>query len=66
MEIELQVSKATLAAELGTRQETLSRIFSKLKKEGLLEVRGRVLTIHEPVRWRERFDQQLGQSGESR
>jgi CRP/FNR family transcriptional regulator, dissimilatory nitrate respiration regulator len=60
VEIELQVSKATLAAELGTRQETLSRIFSKLKKEGLLEVRGRMLTVRGPRRLRERFDQQLG------
>jgi CRP-like cAMP-binding protein len=66
VQIELQVSTATLAAELGSRQETLSRIFSKLKKEGLLEVRGRLLTIHDPVRWRERFDHQLGQSAESR
>jgi CRP/FNR family transcriptional regulator, dissimilatory nitrate respiration regulator len=60
VEIELQVSKSTLAAELGTRQETLSRIFSKLKNEGLLEVRGRMLTVREPQRLRERFDQQLG------
>ena len=38
--IELDLPKGQLAARLGTVPETLSRVFSKLSREGLIEVDG--------------------------
>lgn len=43
--IELDMSKALLASELGTRQETLSRLFAKLRDAGLIDVRGSVIRV---------------------
>ncbi|SMC20319.1 transcriptional regulator, Crp/Fnr family [Desulfacinum hydrothermale DSM 13146] len=43
--IQLDMTKAQLAALLGTIPETLSRIFSKLSGAGLLAVDGRTLTL---------------------
>lgn len=43
--IELPVSKGQLASLLGTIPETLSRIFSKMSDEGLIQVEGRTITI---------------------
>lgn len=57
---QLQISKLVLAAELGTRQETLSRILAKLKKSGHLSVTGRQIGIPSPRRLRELFESQLG------
>ncbi len=39
-EIKLDISKAQLASLLGTIPETLSRILSKMKKAGFLEIQG--------------------------
>ncbi len=38
--VELDLPKGQLAARLGTIPETLSRVFSKLNREGLIEVHG--------------------------
>jgi CRP-like cAMP-binding protein len=43
--VDLGMTKAELAASLGTVPETLSRAFAKLKDEGLLEVRGRRIVV---------------------
>lgn len=48
--IELPVAKQVLAAELGTTSETFSRTLAKLKKQGLLSVQGRRLTLLNPAR----------------
>jgi CRP-like cAMP-binding protein len=57
--VTLGVSKMVLAAELGTRQETLSRIFAKLKKSGQIAVSGREITIPSPVALKKLFESQL-------
>ncbi len=41
----LSASKHDLAAKLGTVPETLSRALAKLRKDGLIEVKGRNITI---------------------
>jgi CRP/FNR family transcriptional regulator len=38
--VELDLSKGQLAARLGTIPETLSRVFAKLSREGLIEIEG--------------------------
>ncbi len=43
--VELEISKGQLASLLGTIPETLSRIFSKMSEENLIEVEGRKITI---------------------
>ncbi len=43
--VELEISKGQLASLLGTIPETLSRIFSKMTEENLIEVDGRKITI---------------------
>ncbi len=44
-EVTLEISKGQLASLLGTIPETLSRIFSKMTDEGLIEVSGRTIVI---------------------
>lgn len=43
--IELEISKGQLASLLGTIPETLSRIFSKMSSQGLIEVEGRAIWL---------------------
>lgn len=43
--VRLGVSKATLAARLGTIPETLSRTFARLQRDGLLKVEGRTVSL---------------------
>jgi len=45
MEIELDLSKTQLAGLLGTIPETLSRIFSRMQKAGLITIDGHRITI---------------------
>lgn len=45
LEVELGMKKGDLAMALGTVPETLSRAFSKLKDDGVLEVHGQTVTI---------------------
>lgn len=56
---DLTIPKAVLASELGTRGETLSRLFSKLRKEGAVTVKGKRITIGDPVALRTMFDENL-------
>ena len=57
--IALNVSKLVLAAELGTRQETLSRILAKLRKSGHIGVTGRRIEVSSPDALRRLFESQL-------
>jgi len=43
--VELAVSKRVLAGQIGTTSETLSRLFARLSKQGILKVVGRKVTI---------------------
>ena len=45
--IRLKISKAQLAAFLGTIPETLSRIFKKMSERGYIEVKGPQITIRD-------------------
>lgn len=47
--IELGATKRVVAAELGTVSETFSRTLAKFRELGLIEVRGRVVTIVSPA-----------------
>jgi CRP-like cAMP-binding protein len=44
-QVQLDITKAQLAALLGTIPETLSRVFSKLSQEGLIQIDGAVITL---------------------
>ncbi|MCW8825074.1 MAG: Crp/Fnr family transcriptional regulator [Gammaproteobacteria bacterium] len=52
-EIHLTVSKNLLASRLSIKPETLSRLFSKLHKEGLVTVHGQSIVIHDTDSLRE-------------
>lgn len=47
LRVSLGMSKAELAASLGTVPETLSRALARLREEGLLEVRGAEVIVHD-------------------
>ena len=59
-EIEIGVTKAVLAGELATRQETLSRIFAKLRDAGMLVVKKTSLVIPDPLALQSVFEKNLG------
>ncbi|MBI3877387.1 MAG: Crp/Fnr family transcriptional regulator [Verrucomicrobia bacterium] len=48
--IELHMTKRVLAAEIGTVSETLSRSLHKFRDQGLVSVRGKMLTVLSPVK----------------
>lgn len=56
---QLETSKGVLASELGTRQETLSRLLAKLRKADIIKVQGRTITITRPVELRRWFEESL-------
>lgn len=58
--IEIGMSKAALAGELGTRQETLSRIFARLRDAGQIEIQGANLRIRNPSALRRLFENNMG------
>lgn len=58
--ITLDLSKGQLAARLGTIPETLSRVFAKLKRQGLLNVQGRHIQLLDLERLKALADQQDG------
>lgn len=60
--IHLPSTKRVLAAELGTSSETLSRTFARLRGEGLLEVDGNMLRVHDEAALQARFRRLLGES----
>ncbi len=47
-DVTLDVSKGVLAKILGTSQETLSRILNKLSEAGIIQVKGRRISILDP------------------
>jgi CRP-like cAMP-binding protein len=49
-EFDLSVSKQVIASRLNLTPETLSRIFHDLSEAGLITVRGKHITLHDPVR----------------
>lgn len=63
--IRLSISKGTLASELGTRQETLSRILAKLRSAGEIKVEGRRITVLDAGSLRRLFAEQLTRSDKS-
>jgi CRP/FNR family transcriptional regulator, dissimilatory nitrate respiration regulator len=59
VEIELGMAKAVLAAELSTRQETLSRIFAKLRDAEHIKIQQNSITITNPQNLQQLFEKQL-------
>lgn len=51
--VKLAVSKATLAEQLGTIPETISRVLRRMQKEGIIAVSGRQIEIRDESRLRE-------------
>ncbi|MCX8028157.1 MAG: Crp/Fnr family transcriptional regulator, partial [Thermodesulfovibrionales bacterium] len=49
-EVRLPISKSQLASTLGTIPETLSRILNRMSLSGIIEVRGRTITISDMQR----------------
>lgn len=47
--IELSMTKRVLAAELGTVSETFSRTLAKFREQGLIQVKGRRVTVLSPA-----------------
>lgn len=64
--IELNVPKHVLAAELGTISETLSRTLGKFRKQKLIAVKGRTITVLSLGRLRELLQRNLGEEPDSR
>lgn len=59
--IELRSTKRTLAAELGTTSETLSRTFARLREAGLIRVERAAVAVHDLPALRVRFARLLGE-----
>lgn len=57
--VELDLPKGQLAARLGTIPETLSRVFAKLNRDGLIEIEGSKVKLLD----RHRLQQLAGSSG---
>lgn len=55
-EIDLGCTKGEMAGQLATRQETLSRLFRKLRAEGLIEVRPKSIVVNDRARMQAVFD----------
>lgn len=60
-DVTLGMTKRTLAAELNTSSETLSRTFAKLRDERLLAVKGRTLRVLDAPALHARFRRLLGE-----
>jgi CRP-like cAMP-binding protein len=58
--IEIGMSKAALAGELGARQETLSRIFARLRDAGQIAIQGTSLVIRDPSALHRLFENNVG------
>lgn len=58
--IELPSTKRTLASELGTTSETLSRTLARLKKDRLIKVERAAITICDRAKLQERFARLIG------
>lgn len=53
VELELPTTKSVIASRLNVTPETLSRVFHELKESGLIEIRGRHVTIRDIERLRD-------------
>jgi len=51
-QVDLDLTKRQLAARLGTIPETLSRVFYRLSREGVIAVEGTQITLHDRDRLR--------------
>lgn len=60
--IELNMTKRLLAAELGTVSETFSRTLAKFRRQHLLTVHGRSVTVLSPARLNALLRRQLGEN----
>jgi CRP/FNR family transcriptional regulator len=60
--VQLDITKRVLAAELGTTSETLSRTFARLREEKLLEVNGNALHVLDVPALQARFRRLLGET----
>jgi CRP/FNR family transcriptional regulator len=60
VKIKLGTTKRTLAAELGTISETLSRTLAKFRDQSLLQVEGQAITLLAPSRLAELLEKNLG------
>jgi CRP/FNR family transcriptional regulator len=65
-EIRLDVTKAVIAAELRTRQETLSRALARLREMGLIKSAGKAIRILDPLGLDAVLRANLGEARESR
>jgi len=61
VKIELAMTKRVLAAELGTVSETFSRTLAKFRKQKLIAVKGKTVTIISPVKLNALLRQNLGE-----
>ena len=61
VKIELKTTKRVLAAELGTVSETFSRTLAKFRKQRLVAVKGKTVTVLAPVKLRELLRRNLGE-----
>jgi CRP/FNR family transcriptional regulator len=59
---DLGIPKSVLASELGTRQETLSRLFATLRRKNIVKVKGKTITIADPAALKTLFDDNLRKS----
>lgn len=50
VDVQLDVTKTVLAAELRVRNETLSRVLNRLISLGFIETRGRVIRVNNPAK----------------
>jgi CRP/FNR family transcriptional regulator len=61
VKIELVMTKRVLAAELGTVSETFSRTLAKLREQGLIEVKGKAVTVLCPAKLTALLRKNLGE-----
>ena len=59
--LELPMTKRVLAAELGTVSETFSRTLAKFRMQGLIEVKGKTVTVLSPARLTALLRKHLGE-----
>ena len=59
--IELSMTKRVLAAELGTVSETFSRTLAKFREQRLIAVKGKTITVLDPVRLATMLRRHLGE-----
>lgn len=61
VKIELLMTKRVLAAELGTVSETFSRTLAKFREQGLIEVKGKTVTVQCPAKLAALLRRNLGE-----